>query len=154
MSLESDVRILRRVPLLASFADDQLRLLAFSAENRRLAAGTRLFSAGDRADSGYVVASGAVELMVTRGRIDVSIARLEPGELVGALALVVDGVRPNAAVVAEDSELIQIRRVLFRRMLEEYPEAGIRMRDHFAGELKTTTDALMRVRDRLTSLDE
>lgn len=154
MSLESDVRLLRGVPLMASFPDDQLRLLAFSAENRRVAAGTRLFSAGDRADGGFVIADGVVALMsVRRGRADAAVARLGSGALIGTLSLVIDFEWPMTGVVVEDSGMIHIRRALFRRMLEEYPEAVLRVREHLAADLQQTAGELMRVDAALRALD-
>ena len=60
MSLESDIAILRNVPLFEGLASDQLRLLAFGAERRRLAAGEIVFRQDAQADAGFVIASGTV----------------------------------------------------------------------------------------------
>jgi len=141
MSLESDVRLLRLVPLFAEFTDDQLRLLAFSAETRRLGAGVRLFASGERGDAGFVVAAGTIEFEDGRGGRETC----GPGTLIGELGLVVETQRLGTATAVEPSEVIQIRRNLFRRMLEEYPGVAEAIRTHIARRLATMNVELARV---------
>ena len=62
MSLESDIAVLRQVPLFADLTADQLRLLAFGAEHRRLKSGETLFRVAARADEGFVIVSGEITL--------------------------------------------------------------------------------------------
>jgi CRP-like cAMP-binding protein len=152
MSLDDDIRALRLVPMLGEFSDEKLRLLAFSAENRRFRAGQRLFAAGERADGGYVVRSGQIGLYA-KGDDDRPIELIASGGLVGELALIVDGERATTAIAVEDSEVIQIRRPLFRRMLEEYPDLARRLQARLAAGLVETTRALLPVKRRLDALD-
>ncbi|MBH0237799.1 cyclic nucleotide-binding domain-containing protein [Methylobrevis albus] len=155
MSLESDVKLLAEVPLLAEFGEDRLRLIAFSADNRRLDDGARLFSRGERAEAAYVVASGAVALTVTE--FDGSerlVARCGRGTLIDERALVVDAERVADAHAVGDTEIIQIRRTLFRRILEEYPDVAERLIVHFSARLQGLSDALASVGDRLDAIDD
>lgn len=152
MSLESDVRLLQQVPMLSEFSEDKLRLLAFSAENRTFRHGQRLFNAGDRADSGFVVGSGRVALYAPGDLVN-PIDLVEPGRLVGELALIVEGERAFTAIADGEVAVIQIRRPLFRRMLDEYPEVAQRLHDRFAGRLADTTHALMQVKERLDRIE-
>ena len=153
MSLESDVRLLQRVPMLSEFSEDKLRLLAFSAENRTFRDGQRLFNVGDRGDSGFVVAGGEVALYAP-GRDGEPMERVGEAGLVGELAMIVDGERSTTAVAVGEVQVIQIRRPLFRRMLDEYPEIAQRLHARVAERLTGTTTALMRVKDRLDRLGE
>ncbi|HUG61148.1 MAG TPA: Crp/Fnr family transcriptional regulator [Methylomirabilota bacterium] len=152
MSLETDVQILASVPMLSEFSDDKLRLLAFSSENRTYRDGQRLFAAGDRADAGFVIADGRVALHEP-GRPD-PVTVLGPGALVGELALIVDGQRAMTATAVGAATAIMIRRPVFRRMLDEYPDIAARMRARFADQLSATTRALLIVRDRLDRIGE
>lgn len=155
MSLESDVKLLAEVPLLAEFGEDRLRLIAFSADNRRLADGARLFARGERAEAAYVIASGAVALTVTE--FDGSerlVARCGRGTLIDERALVVEAERVADAHAIGDTEIIQIRRTLFRRILEEYPDVAERLMGHFAARLQVLSDALAGVGDRLDAIDD
>jgi CRP-like cAMP-binding protein len=152
MSLETDVQILARVPMLSEFSDDKLRLLAFSAENRTYRDGQTLFAAGDRADGGFVVAEGRVALTVP-GRAD-PVETVGPGGLIGETALIADGERSVTATALGPVAVIHIRRPLFRRMLEEYPDIARGLQQRFADRLQATTRALAGVKDRLDRIGE
>ncbi len=68
MSLARDIDVLRRVPLLSQFTEDQLRLLAFSAETMQVSKGGTVFNEGERADGGIVLTIGKVQLETGMGR--------------------------------------------------------------------------------------
>ena len=130
MALDDDIRLLSGVPLFQSFTPDQLRLLAFGAENMRLAQGQILYEAGARADGAFVVAAGTIGLF----REDVEgerilLASIGPGAMLGELALIADAVRPTGAVAVEETELVRLSRRLFHRILQEYPELAAALHD-------------------------
>ncbi|WP_181705020.1 cyclic nucleotide-binding domain-containing protein [Chthonobacter rhizosphaerae] len=153
MSLESDVRLLESLPFLAEFTEDKLRLLAFSAENRSFRDGQRLFAAGERADSAFVIAEGSVALEAPddQGGGETEVG---PGIMLGEMALLVDGVRPFTAVARGPVTAIQIRRALFRRMLQEYPEIAEGLKARIADGLRETAAALAAVQARLDAIED
>lgn len=144
MSLNDDIRILSEVPLFRELDSDQLRLLAFGAERRVLAAGQELFREGSPAESAFVVTRGKFELLTLNRN---GSARLEvvasPGTLLSELALVTMVERKFTAVAAEDSEALRISRSLFQRLLEEYPQVGriveARIRDNIVAMASAAT---------------
>ena len=136
MALDDDIRLLSGVPLFASFTPDQLRLLAFGAENMRLAPGQILYEAGARADGAFVVAGGAIGLFREDAEGErILLATLGPGTMLGELALIADAVRPTGAVAIEETDLVRLSRRLFHRILQEYPEVAAALRDHIAEDL-------------------
>jgi CRP-like cAMP-binding protein len=151
MSLARDMELLRQVPLLSEFPDEQLRLLAFSAENVSYRDGEVLFSSGERADAGLVVASGAITLESDDG--SVKPVTFGPGSLIGETALLVETRRPARAVASGASEVIRIRRALFKRMLQEFPDIARRLFDARAAEFRATVGALSRVGNVLEQID-
>ncbi len=151
MSLESDIKLLGTVPMLSDFTEDKLRLLAFSAESRDFRDGQRLYSAGDRADCAHVVSSGEVALFPP-GDADAAIEVVGRGGLLGGLALIVDGERTMTAVARGRVETILIRRPLFRRMLDEFPEIAAGLHRRLSASVRDTTSRLMTVRERLDRL--
>jgi CRP-like cAMP-binding protein len=63
------------------------------------------------------------------------------------IAMITDAERHFTATAVEESEVIRISRVLFRRMLEEYPEVAVatdrRLRENFSrlvSAAQTSTD--------------
>ena len=128
MALEDDIRILERADLLKDFTQEQLRLLAFGVENMRLPAGRELFAEGGPSDSAYVVCSGTVDLVRRVGDVQVTLATVGPGTMIGEYALIAGGVRHTGAIAATAVELIRLSRPLFRRILEEYPDIAEKLR--------------------------
>ena len=76
------------------------------------------------------------------------------GALLGDLALIVDGERTMTAVARGRVETILIRRPLFRRMLDEFPEIAAGLHRRLSANVRETTSRLMTVRDRLDRLGD
>jgi CRP-like cAMP-binding protein len=144
MSLARDMDLLRQVPLLSEFPDEQLRLLAFSAENVNYRDGEVLFISGERADGGLVIATGSVSLEGEGGSDEV-LDTFGPGSLIGETALLVETRRPARAVANGATEVIRIRRALFKRMLQEFPDIARRLFEARANAFVATSGALARV---------
>ena len=139
MSIEDDVALLERVPTLRLLGTTALRMLAIGSEQRDIARGDLLFSAGDKADAGFIVQRGAF-------RVDDGGAEIVagPGALIGELALVVAMQRPATATAIDRSSVIRIARSLFQRVLESDPAAARRLRDEFASRTsQITSDIVM-----------
>src|SRR5580704_12723388 len=140
MSIEDDVALLERVPTLRLLGTTALRMLAIGSEQRDVARGDRLFSAGDDADSGFIVQRGAFRVEDEGGAAMVA----GPGALIGELALIVAMQRPSTAIALEHSSAIRVARSLFQRVLESDPAAARRLRDEFAGRTsQITSDIVM-----------
>ena len=140
MSIEDDVALLEGVPTLRLLGAASLRMLAIGSEQRSVARGGILFRAGDQADCGFVVQSGAFRLENGGGAAIV----VGAGALIGELALITTMRRPSTAVALEDSSAVRIARSLFQRVLESDPDAARRLRDEFASRTsQIASDILM-----------
>ncbi|WP_336488658.1 cyclic nucleotide-binding domain-containing protein [Methylobacterium nigriterrae] len=147
MALDDDIAILAAAPLFGLMSRDALRLLTFAAERRSLAAGDLLFARGERADGGFVVLSGTIEVSprVSGG----SAVAAGPSALIGRLALFLRGERPSDARAAAPAEVMRITPALMRRVLEEFPDAAAAIHDTLADDLAGLTRGLGRVRAQL-----
>lgn len=125
MALTEDIRILSEIPLFRDFDEQQLRLIAFGAEHRSIAAGQILFREGSPAECAFVIVSGSFELLsAIRGENPLLVATPGRGTLLSELALFTLAERKYTAIASEDSEVIRLTRTLFHRLVEEYPEIG------------------------------
>jgi CRP-like cAMP-binding protein len=131
VALEDDIRILSETPVLNELGRDALRLIAFSADRLSLGTGDVLFREGDFADSGYVVASGALSLK--RGEAERVVGR---GALIGELALVCDVRRPATATAREPTVALKIARGLFGRLFDEYPDLARKLHSRLAARVQ------------------
>lgn len=152
-NLETDIELLSRVPLFAELTADQLRLLAFSLSRRDVGAGEVLFRRGEKAESGFVVASGQIELANGEGEAREVVESCGRGVLIGELALIVETKRPATATASTASSVIEITRPLMMRLLNEFPVIAVAIRQRLAQRVGGTIAELQRVRDRLMSLD-
>ncbi|PZM09643.1 cyclic nucleotide-binding domain-containing protein [Rhizobium tubonense] len=149
MALTDDIRLLSHLPLFQGMGDEQLRLIAFGADRRHIAAGQTLFREKSPAECAYVVTGGSFELTTLdqKGSSRVE-AVVQPGTLLSELALVTLVERKYTAVALEDSDVIRITRSLFHRLIEEYPEAArlieSRVRDNFNTMAKQAAAMLYR----------
>jgi CRP-like cAMP-binding protein len=131
MSLSSDIGLLRSVPFFEGFADDHLKLIAFSAEERSFSAGMVLFEEGQPLHSAYLITSGLLE---GTGK-DGGARPIRPPELLAERALVIKSRAKETVRVKEAATALQFRRTLFRRFLEEYPAVAAQLRARIAARL-------------------
>jgi CRP-like cAMP-binding protein len=146
MALEDDIKVLEKVPLLGDLGRDALRLLAFSAQTQELKAGDVLFERGNAAEGGAVLTAGRLVLLMADGSAD---KLVNPGTLLGELALIIDTTRPITAIAREPSRVLHIPRPLFHRMLGEYPALAVKLRNHFAENLNQDMQSMENIRLRL-----
>jgi CRP-like cAMP-binding protein len=148
MAIEDDIAFFERVPTLSLLGRPALRILAIGAENRYVHNGEVLFSAGDVADSGFVLQEGTLALtpQESNGGETVLVGR---GTLIGELALLTETVRPVTATAQEPSTVLRIPRTLFLKMLEGYPDAAKKLRDIIAARTNASSQEIFKVRGLL-----
>jgi CRP-like cAMP-binding protein len=147
LALDDTIRLLAQAPIVGLLERDALRLLAFSADTRRLRAGEVLFRRGDRSDGGYVVLHGRIAL--TPGSPDGGAepeAVAGPGSLIGQVALFVRTQRPATAIALEPTEMLRLSPTLMRRVLAEFPAAALAIQAAMAEDLAGLMGDLERVR--------
>jgi len=150
MTIEDDIAFLERVPSFAILGRDALRILAIGAESRYVHHGEVLFTVGDPADAGYVVQDGSFTLKTDNTDAGAPEMTVTSGALLGELALLTETIRPVTAIAAEPSTVIRVTRSLFLKMLEGFPDAARRLRDHIAAR---TSQAAADMTDVRATLD-
>lgn len=136
MTLDDDIRILSGVSLFSELTPEQLRLLAFGAESVRFQAGQEIYREDAAADCAYIVSAGKVVLYRAVNGEAVAVSRLGPGAILGELALIAETKRLTYAAAETDAELIRLSRSLFRRILQEYPQAAAALHRRMTEDLQ------------------
>jgi CRP-like cAMP-binding protein len=149
MTIEDDIFFLERLTIFGQLGFSALQILAIGSEARELAAGEVLFCAGDAADGGYIIQVGALRLDLPGADPADQDTVVGPGTLLGELALVTETKRPVTATAIEPSTVMRVSRVLFRKVLEGFPDAARLMRDRIAERASEATNELQAVRDML-----
>jgi CRP-like cAMP-binding protein len=153
-SLDSDIEVLRHIPFFEGFSEEHLRLIAFSAESRTLPEKLLIYDEGQLLHSAYVLVTGAMraERKATDG--DGVVTRsIGPGVILGERALILDTRATEAVRVETKARVLQIRKVMFRRLLIEYPEITLALRAKMARTLTQTNAEFARVARRLNAIE-
>ena len=146
MSIEDDIAAFERVPILRLLGRGALRILAIGAETRYIHDGEVLFSAGEKADAGFVIQEGSFTLTPGTDGAD---ATTGPGTLLGEIALLKETLRPVTATAAEPATVIRISRSLFLKMLEGFPDAAERLREAMEARADEAAREIQSVRSTL-----
>lgn len=147
MSIEDDIALLERVPVLRLLGKAALQMIAIGADQREIDAGEFLFREGQTSDAGYVVQSGNVR--VFQEGDDVRAMFAGPGVLVGESALLIEGPRRANAEAVEHTTCLCIPRKLFHKILESDPDAAMRLRDAIAARTNAAANEFAAVRQKL-----
>ena len=149
MTIEDDIAFLDKVPTFTLLGPHALRILAIGAESRYVHSGEVLFTAGEIADAGYLVQDGAFALRLENVDSETAQVTVERGALLGEFALLTETLRPVTATALEPSTVMRIPRSLFLKMLEGFPDAAQRLRQHLARRAEQTAKDIYAVRDSL-----
>ena len=135
MSITSDINLLKKNPLFATLSHEHLRLLAFGTEHLTLSKNQILFNENESSDSGYVINSGKIKLIQTKNQQQKLLGIYGEGHTLGERAIFIETTRPASAIASTKSDILMIRRVLIRRVLEEYPEITLIIRKYLLNKL-------------------
>jgi len=110
---------------------------------RRVAAGSLVFSEGDPGGPFFVLASGRLRAYRTlqAGR-EITVFVLQPDSSFGFLPLLDGGPFPMSVAAMEPSVVLVLERRTFQRFLRTEPEFGIRLLEHVALRLRGCLDQL------------
>jgi CRP-like cAMP-binding protein len=138
-----------------NLSPEQLSRIAEICAERRLSKGTILFRENNPGDEMYLVAQGAVDILVDPAMLGLEtdvrptkVATMRKGQIFGEMALVDEGLRSATAQVAEDDTLLlAIRRHDLLALCERDYRLGYRIMRNIAVDLAfkmRSTDLMVR----------
>ena len=126
------------VPLFHRVDPTSLAALAREATPCHVEAGRWLFREGDDADRLFIVLSGRLRIVLTREGEPRAVREIGPGVALGELALLTGSVRSAGAQAVRDSQLLEIARPSFDRLLESDPAFGHAVAIELARQLQAS----------------
>lgn len=131
--------------LLADVPDEEVRRLLSVARRRRFARNEVVFHRDDPGDSLHLIVKGrfAIRIMTPLGET-VTIAVRGPGENFGEMALVQEGARRSATVVAvEEAETFAVYEDDFEQLRAAHPGVTRVLIAFLAGEIRSLNERLL-----------
>lgn len=144
MSLDEEVKLIRRFPIFSKIAPAMQKLLCFSSERLSYDAGQVMFRVGDSADAAYVVIDGAVDITIPTPRGDLLVNTLGRDDIIGEIAIFGDVPRTATATATSKVETLRISKEMFINIIRENPDAALELIRILAARLANTTAQLSR----------
>jgi CRP-like cAMP-binding protein len=153
-ALDADVDILRGIPFFAGFSEEHLKLIAFSAESRSLPEKLLLYDEGQLLHSAYVIMSGTLKGEHKSKATDkVTRREIEAGVILGERALILDTRATESVRVEARTRVLQIRKLMFRKLLQDYPEIAKILRSRMTRHVLQVSAELNQVGERLKAIE-
>jgi CRP-like cAMP-binding protein len=134
---DARIEIFRRVPLFDGLSDKELTAVAGAAKERRFDTGDVVVGEGEGGVGFFVIADGSARVE-THGQRR---ATLGPGDSFGEVALLDEGGRRTATVIAESPlGVLGLTAWQFTPLLEQYPSIAIKLAKVLARRLREAED--------------
>lgn len=121
MAINHDIVLLKKFNFFSKMTTEQLQLLVFGAERKSFKSGNMIFKEGEPSQSAYVILSGTVNLYRQNNLVQ-PIHIINNSALLDELALITEVNHHFTAIVQSDSKVLEVSRVVFLRLIAEFPE--------------------------------
>jgi CRP/FNR family transcriptional regulator, cyclic AMP receptor protein len=129
--------ILGRVPLFEGLSDKELSAVSSAVKERRYDTGDAIVSEGEGGVGFFVIAEGTARVEAHGQRV----ATLGPGASFGEVALLDEGGRRTASVIAEaPMRVFGLTSWQFTPLLEQHPQIAIKVAKMLARRLRETEE--------------
>jgi CRP-like cAMP-binding protein len=133
--------VLAAIPFFSGLDSVSLERVGQGMRTRRFRRGEVIFHMGDPGDALFIVASGAIKIMLPSETGDEAIlATLRTGDVFGELALLDGAPRSATATALEPTETLVLPRDRFRDLLATEPAIRDALLASLAGELRRLTN--------------
>lgn len=140
---------LKASPLLRGFTDDGVKIIQAATTTRTVQAGTPIFVEQMHGESLFIIASGRVELYVSRGGNDRPLAVLDAPDHFGEISLLHPGPRRMSVRAVTTTELLEIGRRDFLSLQKQRPQACMKLMlniiDQFSARAAAAAPLMQRV---------
>jgi len=128
---------LAKVAFFEGFTDDQLRRVAELAEEVDAEAGAELIAQGRPGQEAFVILEGSAAVLIGGERRN----EVGPGDIVGEMSLIDHHPRTADVRATTPMKLLSFDSQAFRRLLDEMPEALIRVMERLIERKKANADS-------------
>ena len=144
LSLMERILFFKRVPLFANLSPTDIKQVAAIAQEESFGDGVTIAREGDIGDVMFIIVSGEVRVISTRGKQDVEIARRKAGEYVGEMALISREPRIATLTTVGTVRALCIDQRSFEALLRDRPDVSLAVIQILCDRLKEVSEKLHR----------
>ncbi len=145
--LRRKIRVISRTELFANIDARSQRLLAFAAQWYSAPKGKQIFAIGEKPDAAYLCLTGrGMMSYVDDGGVRRDVTAVEPGRLIGDLAIILNEPRQLDLFAEEDSQFLRIGAEQFRAVIGEDPHVLMILLQTVASHLTGAAELLRSAR--------
>ena len=139
--------ILKRTPIFAEVATDDLRVVVEEMQEEAYFAGERVFEINDASDRMYVVLTGKIGIAIHRDpKVKDYVSIVETGGCFGEMGPIDGSPRSGTAHVVEDSLLLYLDKLKLHGLIRSYPELALGLLHGMSTRVRETSDKLLLAR--------
>jgi len=124
---DAALKTLRRCELCHGLSSDELRRIGEAARPLSVASGEVISREGQKGHSLYIVARGRVKVLNETATVPQLVEYQGPGDHFGDLAVLGDGLQTATRIAVVDTELLELDRDHFERLLMEIPALAVNL---------------------------
>ncbi len=142
-SIEEEVRLLRTIPLFSALDPNVIKLLAFTSPRLTYKRGEIIVKQGEPGDAAFIVISGRGEIWLTTDEAQtLKLRDVEPKEVIGEIALLVDQPRSATIRAVEDMTVLKLDKAEFLGLVRQDQAVSVQLLRVLAERLDLTTKQL------------
>ena len=136
LSLMERILFFKRVPLFQNLSPGDIKQVAALAQEESFSDGVSIVREGEIGDVMFIIVSGQVRVLITKGQKEVELARRKAGEYVGEMALISREPRSATVTAVGNVRALCIDQKSFESLLRDRPDASLAVIDVLCQRLK------------------
>lgn len=139
MTINEEVDVLKNIPIFSNLETSKLKLLAFTSERLTFEKDSFLFHQGDIGNSAYIILDGQADILIESKNDLMTVATVAKNDIVGEIAILCDVPRTASVKASSTLTTLCISKVLFFKLIKEFPDIAIEIMRELALRLERTT---------------
>lgn len=144
------VLFLKKTVLFKNVGAEKLMRLAEIAQEATYAKDTLISAQGEISDILYLVKKGCLRVVKSEGNVSTVLRMVKDGDTYGEIGLFTQTPRSASAFAEETSELLIIRRGIFKKLLLEIPDIAVSLLEVLCERLKKRGDTVLDLKRQIT----
>ena len=145
--------ILKRTPIFAEVATDDLRVVVEEMQEEAYFLGERVFEINDPSDRMYIVLTGKIGISIQPDANVKAYVSIEgPGGCFGEMGPLDGSPRSGTAHVIEDSQLLYLDKLKLHGLIANYPELAFGLLHGMSTRVRETSEKLRAALEELGAL--